>query len=177
MRVVRAPLAAALCAVAFSSGCGGKLTAAGSPQGDEHPLLGAPAPEFDLPAIQGGDRVSLADMSGKVGVIDFWATWCEPCKESFPFYQKLSREHGDAVRIVGISVDDEPDGIKAFAEETGARFPLAWDERQEVAQRYNPPSMPTSFIVDRSGIVRFVHTKFKSGDTDSIEAQVAGLLK
>jgi cytochrome c biogenesis protein CcmG, thiol:disulfide interchange protein DsbE len=78
---------------------------------------------------------------------------------------------------VGISVDDEPDGIKAFAEETGARFPLAWDERHEVAQRYNPPSMPTSFIIDRSGIVRFVHTKFKNGDTDAIDAQVSGLLK
>jgi thiol-disulfide isomerase/thioredoxin len=110
-------------------------------------------------------------------VIDFWATWCEPCKESFPFYEKLSRQHGERVHVVGISVDDEPDGIAAFARETGVNFALAWDEGQAVARRYDPPSMPTSYIVDRGGIVRFVHDKFTRADAEVIGQHVSSLLQ
>lgn len=142
----------------------------------EHPLLGAPAPAFDLPTADGASRVSLAAHAGKVVVVDFWATWCKPCRASFPAYQAIADDHGADVVVIGVSVDEEPEGIPAFAEATGARFPLVWDEAQGVSQRYSPPTMPTSFIVDRSGIVRFVHTGFVPGDEQAVRAHIEQLL-
>jgi peroxiredoxin len=163
-------------------GCGGAAGTAKGPtddasKGTEHELLGAPAPSFDLKAQHGAKRVSLEGSGGRVRVVDFWATWCEPCKESFPAYQKLDDKYGNKLVIIGISVDDEPNGIRAFAEETQVKFALAWDEGQAISARYQPPTMPTSYVVDKSGIVRHVHAGFRSGDEQEIEAAIAGLLE
>lgn len=152
---------------------GGGAGGAESPAGDEHPLLGVAAPEFELSAQHGKKLVRMpAGGDGKVKLVDFWATWCEPCKESFPVYQALAERYGGALEIIGISEDDAPDGIKAFAKETGVRFPLAWDEGQAVSEQYKPPTMPTSYVIDKSGIVRLVHAGFHSGD----EAQIAAAI-
>jgi peroxiredoxin len=153
---------------------GGSGDGAESAAGDEHPLLGVAAPEFELPAQHGAKRVSVpAGGDGKVKLVDFWATWCEPCKESFPIYQGLAERYGGSLEIIGISEDDEPEGIKGFAKETGVRFPLAWDEGQSVSKQYQPPTMPTSYVIDKNGIVRLVHAGFRTGD----EAQIAAAIE
>jgi len=74
-------------------------------------------------------------------------------------------------------VDDAPDEIATFAASTGAKFPLAWDAQQTVAGRYNPPTMPTSYIIDQNRVVRFVHVGFRAGDDKKIEKEVVSLLK
>ncbi|HVU05769.1 MAG TPA: TlpA disulfide reductase family protein [Polyangiaceae bacterium] len=150
---------------------------AASASEDKHPLVGSPAPEFDLPAQSGGKRASLANAKGKVLLVDFWATWCGPCRASFPRYEELAQKLGDDVMIVGLSEDDEADGIAAFAKDTGATFTLAWDRDKRIAGAYKPSSMPTSFIVDRDGLVRFVHTGFRDGDESIIEKQIKSLLE
>jgi cytochrome c biogenesis protein CcmG, thiol:disulfide interchange protein DsbE len=157
--------------------CSGARPGVGSPGGEEHALLGVQAPAFDLPAQSGGQRASLADAAGKLVIVDFWATWCEPCRGSFASYQRLADEHPGAVVVIGISVDEEPSGIEEFARQTGARFLLAWDEGQAVSKRYAPPAMPTSFMIDRHGIVRYVHAGFRSGDEQLIRSKLASLLK
>jgi peroxiredoxin len=178
--MVRTRLAAAFalltaaCSGAVGSGKGGADDAT---KGAEHALLGAPAPDFDLKAQHGASHVSLADSAGKVRIVDFWATWCEPCRESFPAYQKLQDKYGDELVIIGLSVDDEPDGIKAFAKETGVKFALAWDEGQQMSARYEPPTMPTSYVIDKKGIVRHVHPGFRSGDEQQVEKEIAALLE
>jgi len=166
-------LAAALSLAGCEKGQGGASSASGS----KHPLIGSPAPDFDLPAQSGGRRATLGAASGKVALVDFWATWCEPCRVSFPHYEALAKKFGGDVVVVGISEDDEPDGIKAFAKETGATFPLAWDANKNVAAGYHPDSMPTSFLVDKNKLVRFVHDGFRPGDESVIEDQVKELLK
>jgi peroxiredoxin len=165
--------ASVLSLVACDKGGGG----ADSPSEGKHPLLGSPAPEFNLPAQSGSKRASLDDGDGKVVLVDFWATWCEPCRVSFPHYETLAKKFEGDVVVVGISEDDEPDGIKAFAKETGATFALAWDANKSVAAGYHPESMPTSFIVDRHKLVRYVHGGFRPGDEKVIEDQVRELLK
>jgi peroxiredoxin len=171
-------LAAGLLLVPALAGCdpGGSGTGARAPD-EQHSLVGAPAPDFSLKAQSGGVRASPGDHRGQVVIVDFWATWCDPCRDSFPVYQRLvSRFRGD-LAILGVSVDEDPDGIAAFAQQTGVKFPLAWDEGQVVARQYGPDKMPTSFMLDRNGIVRYVHSGFRSGDEDDIEAEVQALLE
>lgn len=150
---------------------------ADSPSEGKHPLLGAQAPDFDLPAQSGGDRATLASGDNKVVLLDFWATWCEPCKVSFPHYEALAKKYDGDLVIVGISEDDDPEGIKAFAQSTGATFPLAWDANKSVAAGYHPESMPTCFIIDKNKLVRYVHAGFRPGDERVLESQAKELMK
>ncbi|MBK7581042.1 MAG: TlpA family protein disulfide reductase [Myxococcales bacterium] len=160
-----------------SIGCG-KMGPAQSGSGAEHPLLGAPAPAFELPGYSGGvKKVSLADGAGKVMLVDFWATWCEPCKDSFPHHQQLAEKYSGKLVVIGISIDDDPDGIAEFAKKNGGKFPLGWDEGQSVSETYQPPTMPTAYVIDQNGIVRYVHPGFHQGDEAEIDAHVAELLK
>jgi len=173
MTRLAAAVALALTLVA-APGCGGT----GQPAVHavtEHPLLGAPAPDFELPSADGKQRIGLAPLAGKVVIVDFWATWCEPCRASFPAYQRLVDEFGGKVAVIGVSVDEEPSGIKAFGAANGAKFPLAWDEGQGVAKSYQPSTMPTSFIVDAHGVVRFIHAGFTDGDEAQIKTEVSSL--
>jgi thiol-disulfide isomerase/thioredoxin len=159
-------------------GCGSMNSpGASGPAQEQHPLVGAPAPAFELAAPEGKRQVSLQQSAGKVTVVDFWATWCAPCHESFPVYQRLSQKYGGRVAVIGISVDEDPAGIAKFVKETGAKFSIAWDEGQLTSKSYQPPTMPTSYVIDQSGIVRFVHSGFHSGEEQELEAEIDSLLK
>lgn len=165
--------------VVLLSGCQpGSKGGASAPESEEHALLGAAAPDFDLPRIGGaGDapRFRLGEQRGKLVVVDFWATWCKPCQESFPVYEAMARERAADTVFVGVSVDEEPGGIPGFVETTGATFPVTWDEGQAVSAAYQPPTMPTSYVVDQHGIVRFVHTGFRPGDGEELGRVLDGL--
>jgi thiol-disulfide isomerase/thioredoxin len=141
----------------------------------DHPLSGAPAPAFNLVA-RNGEHVDVGAHSGQIVLLDFWATWCEPCRSSFPVYQALVGRYGARVALLAISEDDEEHGIDGFAAETGVRFPIAWDADKAVAQSYQLRGMPTLFIVDKNGLVRFVHAGFRPGDENQISAAVDSLL-
>lgn len=148
----------------------------------EHALTGTSAPSFELelasrPGIAGQSRVSLNELRGKVVLLDFWATWCKPCRVSFPHYQKLTEEFGEALRLVAISEDDERDGLLPFLEETGAEFDVGWDSDNSIAGQYQLGGMPTLFVIDPHGIIQNVHTGFLPGDEDQIRATVALLLQ
>jgi len=160
---------------ACASGAAGGATSGAT--ASEHRLVGAPAPEFELKDLAGGAVQSLAAHAGKVVVVDFWATWCEPCKESFPAYQKLVDQMGGQLVVVAVSQDDDPKGIGAFRSETGAKFPIVWDEGKAVAQSYDPPTMPTAFVIDKSEIVRFVHVGYRAGDEQTLAQEVQSLLQ
>jgi peroxiredoxin len=176
-RVVTAMVLLALASA--SSACGNMSSASGanSAAGESHPLVGGAAPSFELPSPDARKKISLAGHAGKVVIVDFWATWCAPCHESFPAYQRLAQKFGSKLVVIGISVDEEPAGIANFVKDTGATFPIAWDDGQVVSKSYQPPTMPTSFVIDKSGIVRFVHSGFHSGEEESLEKEVEELSK
>lgn len=153
---------------------GAPATSAPLPAGD-HPLAGAPAPSFSLNA-PGGEVVGLEQYAGRVVLLDFWATWCEPCKQSFPRYQELFERHAGRVVVLGISEDEEAIGIDGFRAETGVTFPLVWDGDKAVAEQYRIKGMPTLFVIDQNGLVRAVHSGFRAGDEQRVAATVESLL-
>ncbi len=165
----------ALCAACGpTSGGGGESTTAA---GAGHPLVGSPAPAFTLDTANGKGKFDLAKVKGKVVVVDFWATWCEPCKKSFPKLQELyTKYNASGMELIGLSEDEENAGIKEFGNSHGAKFPLAWDSGKSIAGQWQPKSMPSTFVVDRNGIVRFAHLGYHDGDEAEIEKEVKSLL-
>ncbi len=164
-------------------GCGGAADSekgAESPSSEGHGLIGNPAPDFSVPKAAGSKgTVSLSELQGKVVIIDFWGTFCEPCKKSFPKLQDLSAKYGSSgLRIVAISEDEaeDKDKIPTFAQTYGAKFTIGWDEDKAVARHYKPETMPTSFIIDRKGVVRFSHVGYHDGEEVAIEKEIKGLL-
>jgi peroxiredoxin len=158
-------------------GCAPAAAGDASSPGASHPLIGAPAPAFELRDVKGGGDQSLEAYAGKVVIVDFWATWCQPCKQSFPAYQKLVSQLGGDLVVVGISQDDDAKAIPAFVAETGVAFPIVWDDGKAVAKAYGPPTMPTAFVLDRSGIVRFVHAGYRAGDEAALENEARSLMR
>ena len=117
--------------------------------------LGQKAPAFTLPDLV-GKPVRLEDFRGKRAVlINFWATWCEPCREEMPTLERLSRERRDSLAVLAVSLDAVGrDRIRAFVRELGLTFPILLDPEASVARQYRIRALPTSYIVDRDGVIR-----------------------
>jgi peroxiredoxin len=180
-RAIGAALLAGAAALAtgcmqVGSGNGGAVAASLDGAG----LVGNPAPDFAVATVTGSHgTVSLRQLRGKVVLVDFWGTFCTPCKSSFPKLQALNAKYaGSGLQIVGISEDEAEDKSKipAFATTYGAKFAIAWDEDRSISQRYRPETMPSSYLIDRRGIVRFTHVGFRGGDEAQIEHEVQELL-
>ena len=173
--VLAMPFIAALgCGSSTQKHAGSAADAEGSSSGGVK--VGQKAPDLTIQTVNGKGKVNLDKLAGKVVLVDFWATWCGPCKESFPNLQEIAKRHQGEVEVVGVSGDEEPDGIEGFAKEQGATFPLGWDQGHTIAQRWKPASMPSSFIVDGTGKVRFTHVGYHPGDEAEIERELVSLL-
>jgi thiol-disulfide isomerase/thioredoxin len=138
--------------------------------------VGHPAPDLSIQTVNNRGVLALDNHSGKIVVVDFWATWCEPCKRSFPELELLSRRHRGKVEVIGVSADDDPDGIADFAKTLGTTFGIGWDKGHAIASRWRVQTMPTSFVVDTSGTIRFVHAGFHDGDGAKLYHEVETLL-
>jgi peroxiredoxin len=137
---------------------------------------GSKMPEIGLSDLS-GKSVTAASLGGKVVVVDFWATWCAPCREELPVLQKLYKKYaGEGLVVVGVSVDKEQDNIKQFLQKMPLSFPIVHDSAHSVSSRFAPPRMPSSYIVDRKGIVRFVHGGYRADDAVEFEKQIQSLL-
>jgi peroxiredoxin len=157
-------------------GCGGAMGGGGGKAPATSERVGAPAPDFSLSPVGGGTPIGPKSFAGKVVIVDFWATWCAPCRQSFPVYQELVEKFGGRLAVIGVSVDESDEGIEKFRAETGVRFPLVWDQGQAVAGAYQPGTMPTSFILDRAGLVQSIHEGFHQGDEATLEQEIRSLL-
>lgn len=153
--------------------------AASAPAG-ERGLVGNPAPDFSVAPVTGTKgEVSPKALHGKVVLVDFWGTFCTPCKSSFPELQAVSAKYAaSGLQVVGISEDEAEDKgkIRAFASAYGASFPIGWDGDRSISQRYQPETMPSSFLIDRKGVVRFSHVGYRPGDEVQIEKEIQDLL-
>ncbi|MCB9749183.1 MAG: TlpA family protein disulfide reductase [Myxococcales bacterium] len=139
---------------------------------------GAPAPDFSLEG-RDGETITLSALAGKVVIVDFWASWCAPCKDAMPHLEALYRERRDAgLVIIGVNIDGERGDAARFLDQVPVSFPIAFDgERGAVATRWSPPKMPSSFVIGRDGQVARVFPGFQPGDEEALAETVAALLR
>jgi thiol-disulfide isomerase/thioredoxin len=129
---------------------------------------------WSFDSFNGAGKCAVA--TGKVTLVDIWATWCEPCKKSFPKLQELHTKYEGKLAIVAISSDDEKDGIAGFAKTHGAKFPVCWDEKKDVIKKFDPKTMPSSYVLDKKGNIKFTHTGWKDGEEAELEKEIKSLL-
>lgn len=138
---------------------------------------GQAAPNFRLPLLDSKKKVSLKQYRGKVVYVDFWASWCGPCRQSLPLLTKLRTEmKKQPFEVLAINLDEETAAAKGFLREYPVNYPVLLDPEGQVASQYQLPGMPTSFILDKRGRIQHVHVGFKPQDIDKIRQQVKSLL-
>jgi len=133
--------------------------------------------DFTLPT-RSGPPFQLDALRGKVVYLDFWASWCAPCRHSFPFMQRLQRRYADqGLAVVAVNLDQEPALMERFLAEYPSHFPIPLDPQGEEAERLGLKVMPTSYLIDRQGRLRQVHQGFRDDEAEGIEHALQQLLE
>lgn len=133
------------------------------------------APTFVLP----GDKqnINLEKLKGKVVYLDFWASWCDPCRKSFPWMNDMhSRYDSKDFTIIAVNLDSSKKEAANFLNKVPANFPIAYDPEGTVAASYNLKAMPSSYLIDKNGSLVYSHKGYREGDTAIIEKKIASLI-
>ena len=140
-------------------------------------MEGQPAPDFALKSST-GENLRLSEFRGDVVMINFWATWCGPCRQEMPLLDELySRYQRVGFNLLGVNIDDDSRRAMRMIEELGVNFPVLFDARKEVSELYEVEAMPVTVIVDREGTVRYIHHGYKPGYEDKYLDQIRSLLR
>ena len=139
--------------------------------------VGQPAPDFER--VDGKDQsIKLSSYLGKVVYLDFWASWCAPCRETFPWMNQLQEKYGkDGFEIVAVNIDTKRADANKFLAQYGAGFTVLFDPKRGVAKTYEIKGMPTSFLIDRSGNVVSTHLGFQKDRAAELEEHIVKALR
>lgn len=136
---------------------------------------GQVAPEIELPGAS--VATSLAALKGKVVYVDFWASWCGPCRQSFPWMNEMQKKYGaQGLQVVGINLDAKRTDADRFLAEVPATFALAFDPKGDQARKAGVKGMPTALLIGADGKVVTLHQGFREQDRSELEAQVVAAL-
>ena len=139
--------------------------------------LSGPAPGFTL-ASRDGEQVSLGDLKGTVVMVNFWATWCVPCRQEMPHLQALYERYNSlGFELLAVNVEDNPAGARKWLDETPVTFPVLFDPKNEVSKLYKVTAMPSTVLIGRDGNMRFIHHGYKPGYEGEYQTQVRALLR
>jgi len=138
---------------------------------------GDSAPNFRAPSLTGPGTLSLEDFRGKVVLLDFWASWCTPCLSSLPQLDTLREKFPSRdFQIVAVNVDRDLDAARQFLSRHPVGYPSAIDPEGRIPELFELGTMPTSFVIDRGGVVRHVHEGFRKDDLGVLRGRIAELL-
>jgi cytochrome c biogenesis protein CcmG, thiol:disulfide interchange protein DsbE len=141
----------------------------------EAALVSKPAPDFALDVVTSGtdrSRIHLDELKGQTVLLDFWATWCEPCQIVAPILDRIARKHqGKGLVVVGVNTSDQPGVASTFAKAKGLSYPIVYDDRDSVARKYGVTILPTLVVIDPQGNVVAVRSGLE--DEGAIEGLVA----
>ncbi|MDZ7803273.1 TlpA disulfide reductase family protein [Thiohalophilus sp.] len=140
------------------------------------PAASVPAPDFTLSGPQG--VIELQEYRGQVVYLDFWASWCTPCRKSFPWMNALQERYADdGLVVLAVNLDQDTAAARRFLKKYPANFTVAFDPDGNVAERYELKGMPASYLIDRQGNLVMSHTGFRSTDADRLEARIKARLE
>ena len=133
------------------------------------------APDFDLPGKLA--VVRLSDNKGKVVYLDFWASWCGPCKQSFPWMNAMQEKYkNNGFEIIAVNLDANNEDAQKFLISTMAKFTVAFDSKGQTPIKYGVKGMPTSYLIDRDGKIVMQHMGFNASDRENLEKKIQNLL-
>jgi cytochrome c biogenesis protein CcmG, thiol:disulfide interchange protein DsbE len=142
-------------------------------------LLAAPhhAPKTEV-RLADGSSWALSSFTGKVVLIDFWASWCGPCKKSFPALDELFREYHDrGLEVLAVNVDEDRRDADAFLEGRPHRMPITFDAKGVLPRAFSVEGMPSSFLIDKSGAIRYTHMGYSEKTLASVRDEIEELLR
>ena len=138
---------------------------------------GGPAPDFTLKNRQ-GDSVTLSDLRGKVVLINFWATWCGPCRTEMPLLEAMYQRYSAlGFEMLGVNVEKDSSLSDGFLKETPVTFPILYDPENQVSKMFDVAAMPSTVLVDREGNLRFLHHGYKAGDENAYQDMIRSLIR
>jgi len=136
-----------------------------------------PAPDFTLQSAA-GQNLRLQEQRGQVVMLNFWATWCGPCRREMPQLDRLYEKYRAAgFVLLGVNVDEDQRNAVGVSTKLGVHFPVLFDTKQRVSRLYDLSTMPSTVLIDRDGRVRYVHLGYKEGFEDTYDKQIAELLR
>lgn len=140
--------------------------------------IGQPAPSVSLP-LRGSDAsFTLEQLRGQVVMLNFWASWCGPCRDEFPLLDQMYRKYKSlGFALVGVNVEPSSKDAEGFLGKTPVSFPIAFDKTSSTSKSYHVEGMPSTVLIDRSGTIRWVHRGYKAGDENEYLDQIRTLLR
>ncbi|MFO1408426.1 MAG: TlpA disulfide reductase family protein [Steroidobacteraceae bacterium] len=140
-------------------------------------IAGAATPDFTLPARSGG-TLSLDSLKGQVVMVNFWATWCGPCRQEMPLLEQIQQKYEPlGFTVVGINVEPDSAAAQTWLKGVGVTFPILFDRENTVAASFGVEGMPSTVFIDRNGTVRYVHRGYKPGDEAKYSDMIRSLVK
>jgi peroxiredoxin len=139
--------------------------------------VGTAAPDFTLRSLA-GPNLRLQEQRGQVVLVNFWATWCAPCRKEMPHLNRIADKYRSAgLVMLGVNIDDDVRNAADVATKLGVKFPVLLDTDKKVSRLYDLNSMPSTLVIDRSGRVRYLHRGYQDGYETEYDKQIRDLLK
>ena len=136
-----------------------------------------PAPDFTLKSLS-GENLKLSELRGQVVLVNFWASWCGPCRQEMPLLDEMYQRYQKlGFTILGVNVEQDAAAAQAMLKESPVHFPVLFDPQSTASKLYNLNAMPTTVLVDRSGNVRYLHQGYMPGYEQTYQQQVSELLR
>jgi peroxiredoxin len=165
------PRATAILAASWALLVAGAATAAAAA------LTSAPAPDFTLRSVA-GSNLRLQEQRGQVVMLNFWASWCAPCRQEMPQLDRLyEKYHAAGFQLLGVNVDEDVRNAAGVSSKLGLHFPVLLDTEKRVSHLYDLSTMPSTVLIDRDGRVRYIHRGYKDGYEQTYDEQIRELLR
>jgi peroxiredoxin len=162
---------------AFQATIAAAVLALSLPVAANAPAPNATAPDFTLHGLD-GRNLRLAELRGQVVLVNFWATWCGPCREEMPRLDALYQKYrASGFTLLGVNIDDDPRNAAGTAQKLKVSFPVLLDTDKSVSRLYDLGTMPSTVLIDRDGHVRYLHRGYREGTEAEYDQQIRGLLK
>jgi len=135
------------------------------------------APDFTLKSLE-GSNLRLEEYRGQVVLINFWASWCGPCRQEMPVLDRLHHRYEDTgFAVLGVNVEGDPEMAREIVDKTHVTFPILLDDGQKVSELYSLEAMPSTVVIDRDGVIRYIHHGYKPGDEAKYVEVIKELIK